>query len=340
MPVPFEDLRAYNRSVRISHYDGRLARGDEPLSTYFEADGDQQIIARRGSLQRDGTNPLRGYTPIVPILPQRRPRGNELDPREGAHLFQDRPQTQDLGMESYLSEGSQEEQSDSEGEHAKERPIHTEATYMPIPHERDQVESTPEPSSPRSSTGNHPKRALKEPLPRAKPSQKHRPREKHSLPVAQHYEDAETQGKFTSAAPTPDSQQRLPTHDQTSEDLGAQIAVDPSTSVREAESTVSDHGVSPEAQSGGGQPAAPLELSVTNRNSPPIALTQPEAEPAGNSPSPASPEIRRHPSSESGDTNTRGAGGRTGTAKSSRGLVGVVGQAGDISDSSSRSQQD
>ena len=264
MSVLFEDPRAYDRPVHIAYYDGHLGRGDGPLSSaHFEAGESRRLaVAREGSSERRGPNPLRGYTPIVPKLTQGgRPKGSELDPKVGAQPFWDWPQTRELGSESYI-EDSPEEQSGSEDECTEECPTLTEATnILIIPHERDhQAETTPEPSSPHSSSDNSP---------RVKPSQRHRAHDRYSLPVAaQHYEAAETQGTFMSAAATPDSQQRpRATHDYTSEqeesNNNMQASVDPSASVREADVAIaSDHGVSPEDKSASSQPALPLEADV------------------------------------------------------------------------------
>ena len=320
MSVLFEDPRAYNHPVRIAYYDGHSGRGDDdPLSTHFGAGGSRQLgVAREGSSERRDANPLRGYPPIVPKLTQGRPKGSELNPRVGALLFRDWRQTQEPGTESYLSEEDSDpgRQSDSEGERTEERPTLIEATnILVIPHERDRVENTTEPPpSPHSSTGNSPGKASKGLPLRVESSQRHGTQDRNSLhAAARHYEAAETQDTFTSSAPTPDSQRKLrPSHEYTSDQEEVnnvtQASVNSSTSVelRDADvMTASDHRVPPDDESASGQPALPLALSVTERSSdgdsPSEAAALPQAEPAGNSPGPASPEIRQCSSDETGD---------------------------------------
>lgn len=107
------------------------------------------------------------------------------------------------------SEGETYQYSEEEEEEESEESGGEEYPQEVVVPEREQFETTPEPHSLHSSISESFPRRLRPPQSQAKASQRHRHAERSHLSVVKHFEEAETLGTVTSAAPTPASQRKV-----------------------------------------------------------------------------------------------------------------------------------
>ena len=147
--------------------------------------------------------------------------GRYFDPKTGNHPYQE-----------YISDDeSQEEEeenvSESEDSIVEDIPRDQFETSLASESDeeygqdvpREQFETSPEPRSVHSSISDQYLKRSKMPPARAKASQRYRT---HHPPLSEYFENAETQGTFTSAAPTPDNLKQVLLRPQLEADTGGE----------------------------------------------------------------------------------------------------------------------